>query len=247
MDNPKIDAVFGLHVWYNRVGEILYRPGPMMAASNSYRLTVFGRQTHGANPWGGVDPIVVGAQIVLGLQTIVSRQIDISENPAIVTVGQFNGGVRNNIIPDSAVMVGTIRTFSVEQRTDIFRRMERTAQHIAEASGARVVLKIDSGYTVTRNDEALTSAMLPTLRRAAGERNVNVTPLIMPAEDFSFFQERVPGLYVMLGVTPADVDPAVAPRNHSPLFKADEGALPVGVKALTGLTLDWLAMNPLRR
>jgi amidohydrolase len=247
MENPRIEAIFGLHVWPNASGTVQYRVGPMMAAANSYRLIVHGKQTHGANPWGGVDPIVVSSQIILAFQTIISRQVDISANPAILTVGQFQGGVRNNIIPDSAWMVGTVRTFDVAQRADIFARMERTAQNIAEASGARVVLKIDSGYTVTVNDTALTNAMLPTLRRAAGAENVGISPLIMPAEDFSFFQERVPGLYLMLGVTPRDRDPASVPRNHSPFFFADEAALPVGVKTLSSLALDWLSQNPARR
>ncbi len=243
MDNPKIDAIFGLHVWSGKLGEITYRPGPTMAASNSYRITVHGKQTHGANPWGGIDPIVVGSQVVMGLQTIVSRQTDITANPAIVTVGQFLAGVRNNIIPDSAVLIGTIRTFSAEQKTDIFRRVEATAQHIAMASGARVAVKIDSGYIVTRNDEALTAQMLPTLQRAAGRDNVQLAPLTTGAEDFSYFQDRVPGLFIFLGVSAPDADLNTVPRNHSPLFFADERALPVGVKAMTSLALDWLAQN----
>lgn len=243
MDNPKIDAIFGLHVWSGKLGEITYRPGPTMAASNSYRITVHGRQTHGANPWGGIDPIVVGSQIVMGLQTIISRQTDITANPAIVTVGQFNAGVRNNIIPDSAVLVGTIRTFSGEQKADIFRRVQTTAQNIAEASGARVDVKIDSGYIVTRNDEALTARMLPTLQRAAGRDMVQLAPLATGAEDFSYFQARVPGLFIFLGVSAPDADLNTVPRNHSPLFFADERALPVGVKAMSALALDWLAQS----
>ncbi|WKW11372.1 amidohydrolase [Pseudogemmatithrix spongiicola] len=243
MDNPKIDAIFGLHVWSGKLGEITYRPGPTMAASNSYRITVHGRQTHGANPWGGIDPIVVGSQIVMGLQTIISRQTDITANPAIVTVGQFNAGVRNNIIPDSAVLVGTIRTFSNEQKADIFRRVQTTAQNIAEASGARVDVKIDSGYIVTRNDEALTARMLPTLQRAAGRDMVQLAPLATGAEDFSYFQARVPGLFIFLGVSAPDADLNTVPRNHSPLFFADERALPVGVKAMSALALDWLAQS----
>lgn len=243
MENPKIDAIFGLHVWSGKLGEITYRPGPTMAASNSYRVTVHGRQTHGANPWGGIDPIVVGSQIVMGLQTIISRQTDITANPAIVTVGQFNAGVRNNIIPDSAVLVGTIRTFSGEQKADIFRRVQTTAQNIAEASGARVDVKIDSGYIVTRNDEALTARMLPTLQRAAGRDMVQLAPLATGAEDFSYFQARVPGLFIFLGVSAPDADLSTVPRNHSPLFFADERALPVGVKAMSALALDWLAQS----
>jgi amidohydrolase len=233
-----------LHVGPGRLGEITYRPGPTMAASNSFQVTVHGRQTHGARPWGGVDPIVVGSQIVLGLQTIVSRQTDITEIPAIVTVGQFSGGIRSNIIPDSVVMVGTIRTFDRAQRDSIFRRIERTAMNIAEASGARAMVRVDSGYTVTRNDEALTERMLPTLRRVAGADRVNVVPLRTGAEDFSFFQEKVPGFFFFLGVTPDGQNPETVPGNHSPLFFADEGALPVGVRALSAAALDWLVMNP---
>lgn len=243
-DDPRVEAIFGLHVGPGRLGEITYRPGPTMAASNSFHITVHGRQTHGARPWGGVDPIVVGSQIVLGLQTIVSRQVDITEIPAIVTVGQFQGGIRSNIIPDSARLVGTIRTFSREQRADIFERLQRTATHIGEASGARVTVRIDSGYTVTRNDVALTEAMVPTLQRVAGADRVRVVPLRTGAEDFSFFQERVPGFFFFLGVTAEGLDPETVPGNHSPLFAADEGALPVGVRAMSSVALQWLATNP---
>ena len=242
LDDPKVDAIFGLHVGPGRLGEITYRPGPTMAASNSFRIIVNGVQTHGARPWMGVDPIVVGAQIVLGLQTIVSRQTDITAIPAIVTVGQFQSGVRSNIIPDSAVMTGTIRTFDRDQRTEIFRRVERTARSIAEASGASVQVRIDSGYRVTRNDEALVERMLPTLRRVS-RGDPRIVPLRTGAEDFSFFQERAPGFFFFLGVTPEGQDPVTAPANHSPLFFADEAALPVGVRAMASVAVDWLTMN----
>lgn len=247
LDNPQVEAIFGLHVWSGRVGEVTYRPGPTMAAVNQLSISVRGRQTHGANPWGGVDPIVVGSQVVLGLQTIVSRQVNITENPAVVTIGQFVGGVRSNIIPDSVLMVGTIRTFSAAQREDIFRRIETTATNIAEASGARATVRIDSGYPVTRNDIALTESMVPTLRRAAGADKVGIEPLMTGAEDFSYFQQRIPGMFVFLGVTPPEQDWETRPRNHSPFFAADESALPVGVKTMSALALDWLAMNPVRR
>lgn len=243
-DDPKVEAVFGLHVGPGKLGEITYRPGPTMAASNGYKIIVHGRQTHGARPWAGVDPIVVSSQIVLGLQTIVSRQTDITEIPAIVTVGSINGGIRGNIIPDSVVMVGTIRTFDRAQRDSIFRRVERTATNIAEASGARVTVRIDSGYSVTRNDEALTARMIPSLERVSAGGQVRVVPLRTGAEDFSFYQERVPGVFFFLGVSPAGQDPALSPANHSPHFFADEGALPVGVRALSSVALDWLTMNP---
>ena len=243
-DDPKVEAVFGLHVGPGKLGEITYRPGPTMAASNGYSIIVHGRQTHGARPWAGVDPIVVSSQIVLGMQTIVSRQTDITEIPAIVTVGSINGGIRGNIIPDSVVMVGTIRTFDRAQRDSIFRRVERTATGIAEASGARVTVRIDSGYIVTHNDEALTARMLPSLERVSADGKARVVPLRTGAEDFSFFQERVPGVFFFLGVSPAGEDPALSPANHSPHFFADEGALPVGVRALSSVALDWLTMNP---
>lgn len=239
-DSPKVDAVFGLHVWPGPAGAINYRPGPTMAASNSFTITVHGVQTHGARPWSGVDPIVVSSQIVLGLQTVISRQTDITAVPAIVTVGMMQGGVRSNIIPDSLVMQGTIRSFERAQRDSIFARVARTAQHIATASGARAVVKIDSGYPVTRNDEALTAQMLPTLQRVAGRNDVTVGALVTGAEDFSYFQERVPGLFVFLGVTPRDRDWQTAAANHSPLFFADEAALPIGVRTMAALALDWL-------
>jgi amidohydrolase len=240
-DDPKVESVFGLHVGPGPVGDITYRPGPTMAASNSFKLTVHGVQTHGARPWGGVDPIVVSSQIVLGLQTIISRQTDITEIPAIVTVGSMHGGVRSNIIPDSVVMLGTIRTFDRAQRDSIFAGIGRTAAHIAASAGARTTLRIDSGYVVTHNDEALTTQMLPTLERVAGKENVSVVPLRTGAEDFSFFQERVPGLFVFLGVTPRELDWKAVPGNHSPLFFADEGALPVGVRTMASLAVDWLS------
>lgn len=243
-DNPKVEAIFGLHVWPGPAGEVSYRSGPSMAASNSYTVTVHGLQTHGSKPWGGVDPIFAASQIIVGLQAIVSRQTDITLVPSVVSVGAINAGIRNNIIPDSAVFIGTIRSFDAAQRDSIFKRIERTATHIAMSTGARATVVIDSGYPVTANTPALAAAMLPTLRRVAP--SVKEHELITGAEDFSYFQQRVPGLFVFLGVTPRGQDPALAPSNHSPLFFADESALPVGVRVLSGLALDWLAMNPLR-
>lgn len=241
-DNPKVEAVFGLHVWPGPAGEVTYRSGPSMAAVNAYTVTVHGRQTHGSKPWGGVDPILAASQIIVGLQAIVARQTDITLVPSVVSVGAINAGIRDNIIPDSAVFIGTIRTFDADQRDSIFKRIERTATHIAMSSGARATVVIDSGYPVTVNTPALTEAMLPTLRRVAPR--VKEHELVTGAEDFSYFQQRVPGLFVFLGVTPLGQNPALAPSNHSPLFFADESALPVGVRVLSGLALDWLAMNP---
>src|SRR5829696_801571 len=239
LENPKVDAVFGLHVFPFRAGEIVYRPGPLMASTDSFTIKVKGRQTHGAIPWGGIDPIVVGSQIVLGLQTIISRQVNITEAPAVVTIGRFTGGNRANIIPDEIELEGTIRAFDENVRKDIQRRVEATARHIAESAGATATVTYTLGYPVTRNDEALTQRMLPTLRRAAGAENVRLGPLTGTAEDFSFFQQQVPGLFFFLGVTPPDQDPAKVAINHSPLFYADESALPVGVKVMTNLALDY--------
>ena len=241
LQNPKVDAVFGLHVFPGRLGSIGYRVGPLLAAANSFTLTVRGRQTHGAAPWAGVDPIVVSAQIVMGLQTIISRQTDITAVPAIVTVGAINGGIRNNIIPDSVMMIGTIRTFDPIQRTEIFARMKRTAEQIAISSGATAAFAVDSGYPVTVNDSALTNQMLPTIRWAAGAAGSGIRPLVTGAEDFSYFQEKVPGVFVMLGVTPKDKDPRTVAANHSPYFFADEAALPNGVRVMSALAVDFLA------
>ncbi|MBC7844648.1 MAG: amidohydrolase [Gemmatimonadaceae bacterium] len=240
LENPHVDAIFGLHVFPGALGSIGYRIGPAMAASNSFSLTVRGKQTHGAAPWAGVDPIVVGSQVVMGLQTIISRQTDITAVPAIVTIGAINGGIRSNIIPDSVVMIGTIRTFDPAQRTDIFARMKRTAEQIALSSGATAGFIVDSGYPVTVNDTALTNQMVPTLRWAAGPAGAAIRPLVTGAEDFSYFQEKVPGMFVMLGVTPKGMDPAKVAANHSPYFFADEAALPTGVRTLAGLAVDFL-------
>lgn len=240
LENPTVDAVFGLHVFPYRSGTIVYRPGPLMASADSFLIKVRGRQTHGAVPWGGIDPIVVGSQIVMGLQTIISRSVNITEAPAVVTVGRFSGGNRSNIVPDEVELEGTIRAFDENVRKDIQRRVALIATNIAESAGGTATVTYSLGYPVTRNDEKLTERMVPTLRRAAGAENVVLGPLTGTAEDFSFFQQKVPGMFVFLGVTPKDQDPSKAAMNHSPLFFADEAALPVGVKVMTNLALDYL-------
>lgn len=242
LDNPKVDAVFGLHVTNAPVGRLAYRSGPAMASANMWKLIVRGKQTHGAKPWNGVDPVVIGSQIVSAYQTIVSRQLDITDSPAIVTVGAFNGGVRGNIIPDSAVMLGTVRTFSDAQREQIFARMTAMAEGIAKASGATATLTVDPGYPVTSNDPVLTERMLPTMRWAANGKVV-IESLRTGSEDFSFFARKAPTLFVFLGVTPADQDAEQAPTNHSPFFFADEGALPVGVRTMAGFAVDYLSQG----
>ena len=235
LDNPKVDAIFGLHVFPLRAGTIVYRQGPIMASADTFTIKIQGKQTHGAVPWGGVDPIVIGAQIVTSLQTIVSRSVNITEAPAVVTVAMFHGGNRTNIVPDTAELGGTVRTFNESVRSDIERRIREIATSTAAAAGGSAVVQYARGVPVTVNDPALTSRMAPTLERVAGAGNLRVGPLVGTAEDFSYFQQRVPGLFFFLGVTPGDRDPGTAAQNHSPLFFADESALPVGVRALTNL------------
>lgn len=233
-----VDAIFGLHVGPSALGSIAYRPGQFMASADRFEIVIKGRQTHGAQPWGGVDPIVVGSQIVLGLQTIVSRQLNATLTPSIISVGRISGGVRNNIIPDKLEMEGTIRTFDEATRADIHRRIEKTATSIAESAEANATVKIYPGYPVTANDASLTHLMAPTLERAAKDNRVAEAPRVTTAEDFSFYQQQVPGLFFFLGVAdPEDENPA---PNHSPYFYADERALPIGVKAMTHLALDYL-------
>ena len=239
MQNPKVDAVFGLHVFANvPSGAITYRSGPFMAAADQFDITITGKQTHGSAPWRGVDPIVVGAQIVTALQTIVSRNVDITKLPAVVSVGQFQSGVRNNIIPDSAKLVGTVRTFDDEVQADIHARIKRIAEGIAAGAGATVDVKIVKGPPVTYNNPALTARMLPTLERVAPGK-VKESELITGAEDFTFYGRQTPALFFFLGITPpGQVGQAAA--NHSPLFYVDEKALPTGVRALANLAADYL-------
>lgn len=237
LENPRPDAIFGLHVWPTPVGTLGWRSGGMMASADEFSIIVKGRQTHGAVPWAGIDPIVVASQIVLGLQTIPARQLDATLTPSIVTVGSIHGGVRGNIIPEQVEMVGTLRTFDMATREQMHERVTRTAQSIAQSAGASAEVDIGIGVPVTTNNPELTRRMLPTLERVAGEGLVE-TPRITGAEDFSFFQNEIPGMFFFLGV--ASDDPAMVHPNHSPRFFADERALPLGVRAMTALTLDYL-------
>ncbi|WP_139141416.1 amidohydrolase [Pseudohongiella acticola] len=237
-DAMRPDAVFGLHVWPIPAGVIAVREGGTMASSDSFSITVQGQQTHGAAPWAGIDPIVVASQIVMGLQTIPSRQLNATTTPSIVTVGAINGGLRSNIIPDSVEMIGTLRTFDADTRTQIHQRVTRTAEQIAASAGATAEVEINLGYPVTANDPDLTRAMQPTLQRVVGDR-LTESPLITGAEDFSYYANEVPGMFFFLGIA-AD-DPEMVYPNHSPFFYADESALPVGVQAMTALALDFLS------
>lgn len=236
-DDLKPDVVFGLHVLPYPVGMIATRPEGLMAAADRYEIVVKGRQTHGAMPWGGVDPIVTASQIVLGLQTIASRQVDVTNAPSIISVGRIEGGLRNNIIPGEVELEGTIRTFDENMRDDIHERIRSTAEHIAASAGATAEVSIVKGYPVLKNDTALYQQMKPTLSRVAGKGFLEGKP-VTGAEDFSYFANEVPGLFLFLGV--GSDDPKLVHPNHSPLFYADERALPLGVTALTALTLDFM-------
>lgn len=244
LDDPAPGAIFGLHVFPQPLGDVAFRAGGIMASSDNLRINVVGRQTHGAVPWGGVDPVVVAAQVVLGLQTIVSRQVDITQAPAIVTIGSIQGGVRGNIIPDSVTLVGTVRTLDPEMQLEIHERIRRTAEGIAAAAGATAEVTIDRNNPVTFNDPDLTGRMAPTLRRVAGDGRAYEVPPSTTAEDFSRYQQRIPGLFAFLGVADPEADPMTVAPNHSPLFNPHEGALPLGVRLLANLAVDWLQGAP---
>lgn len=235
-----VDAVYGLHSWPGTAGTISLRSGGLMASSDNWKVVVRGRQTHGAQPWNGIDPIVTGAAIITEMQSIVSRRIDLSAGPTVVTAGYFIGGVRENIIPDSAVMAGTIRTFTAESRTLAREELRRIATSVAAAHGATATFSLVEGYPVTINDPRYFARPYAVLQRALGAANVLESRPAMPAEDFSRFLERVPGAFFFLGGTAPDRDPMTIAPNHSPLYDVDERALPVGLKALAHLALDAL-------
>ena len=237
-DDRKPEAVFGIHVGIGVPGgEIAVRPGPLMAAADRFQITVRGRQTHGARPWDGVDPVVVAAQIVLGLQTVASRQVDVTLAPSIVSIGRISGGIRNNVIPDAVELEGTIRSFDPAMRTAIHQRMERTARGIAESAGATVDWELELGNPPVVNDPALLDRMLPTLNRAATVRDINPQTV---AEDFSEYAIRASSLFMFLGNGPPGVDPATLPTNHSPFFDMHEPNLEVGVRVFSNLVVDYL-------
>jgi amidohydrolase len=240
-DEPRPQAIFGLHVTSMlNTGVIGYKPGPAMASADRVDITVRGRQTHGAMPWLGADPIVASAQVIVGLQTVVSRQVDTVREPAIVTIAAIHGGLRQNIIPDSVHMFGTIRTFNEELRDEVHQRVEDTAEHIARGCRCEADVRIRRQYPVTVNHERLTEWAAPRLKRVAGERAILV-PKITGSEDFSYFQQRIPGFFYFVGITPADQNPATAPANHSPRFYVDEAGLPLALRSLASLAAGYLA------
>ncbi|MBC7744266.1 MAG: amidohydrolase [Flavobacterium sp.] len=246
LSNPKVDVIFGLHIdAQTEVGKITYRPGGTMASVNDMQIIVKGQQAHGASPWSSIDPIVVAAQIINNLQTIVSRNLNITENAGIVTVGSIHGGNRSNIIPEQVEMMGTLRALSTDDEKMIIERVKQVATKTAESAGATAEVKIPFSvhYPVTFNDVALTSRMLPSLQKTAGSTNVVLVPADTGAEDFSFYQEKVPGLFIFLGGMPKGKDPKKTASHHTPDFFIDESGFKLGVKALTNLTLDYMEMN----
>jgi len=233
-------AVFGMHVGISQPGgQFAVKPGPMMAAADRFQITVKGKQTHGARPWDGIDPIVVSAQIILGLQTIASRQVDVTKAPSIISVGRITGGIRNNVIPDQVEMEGTIRTFDPEMRAYIHKAVERTARSIAESAGAEIEFELEQGPPPLRNNAELTAMVIPALERASGHPVVSLQPQTV-AEDFSEYGNYAPSVFVFLGNWPEDIDPNSMPTNHSPLFDMYEPYMERGVKGFSYMVVDYL-------
>ncbi|WP_286262927.1 amidohydrolase [Thalassotalea atypica] len=243
LKNPDVDVIFGLHISSDlEVGKVEYKEEGIMAAVDPYKIVIKGKQSHGAYPWLSADPIVTSAQVIMGLQTIVSREVKLVDSAAVVTVGMIHGGNRSNIIPNEVELVGTIRTLNPEIRTHIHEAVNRKAKAIAESMNttAEVTLPLDYSYPITYNDPALMQQMLPTLKATAGKGNAVLTKAVTGAEDFSFFQEEVPGLYLFVGGKAKNMPVEEAPGHHTPEFKIDESGMKLGVKLLTNLTIDYM-------
>jgi amidohydrolase len=244
LDLPKVDVIFGMHIQsITPLGQIGYKPEGMMAASDWFSIKVKGKQSHGAAPWMGVDPIVVSAQIINGLQTIISRQTELTKEAAVITVGRIQAGIRENIIPEEANFAGTIRTLDKDMQEKIHEKIKLTATKIAESAGATAEVSIVKKTPVTYNDPALTEKMIPSLNLAAGEENVKVIHAVTGAEDFAFYQEKVPGFFFFVGAMPADIDPAKAPSHHTPDFMIDERGFLTGLKAMLNVTTGYMFMK----
>jgi len=246
LENPKVDVIFGLHMdALVEAGKISYHPGGAMAAVGDFRITVKGKPSHGSQPWLSVDPIVVSAEIINSLQTIVSRNVNLTQNPAVVTVGAIEGGNRSNIISPQVVMLGTVRTFTGEDETMVFNRIRQVAEKTAEAAGATAVVELpySSYYPVTFNNERLTEAMLPSLQKAAGVDHVFLAPAKTGSEDFSFYAQKVPGLFFFLGGLPKGKDPKTAGPHHTPEFMIDDSSFKTGVIAFCNLVFDYPELN----
>jgi len=245
LKNPDVDAIFGLHISaITNVGTITYKPAGIMAAAQSFTIRVKGKQAHGSRPWEGIDPIVVSAQIINGLQTIISRDTELTKEAAVITVGLIRGGVRSNIIPEEVEMIGTIRTLDYDMQKKLNKEIKRRVPAIAEAFGARATIEIDKGYPITYNDVNLVNTMLPSLQKVAGKDNVKLINAVTGAEDFSFYQKEIPGFYFFLGGKPIDVSLENTASHHTPDFFLDESGFKLGVEAFVNLTLDYLNKNP---
>jgi len=235
----KPEAVFGLHVLPGPSGELFYRSGATMASSDDLKIRVSGKQGHGGMPWNTIDPVTTSALIISGLQTIVSRRANLAVSPAVVTVGTIHGGTSPNVVPETVDMAGTIRTYDEQGRKQVKDDIRRTAEKIAESALAKAEVTITDMYATTVNNDELARSMRPVLEQASG-KPVSVSPLQGASEDFSFYAQAVPGLFVFLGITPKDQDPATAAPNHSPNFFVDEPALVVGVRAMSSMALAFL-------
>lgn len=242
LDNPKVDVMFGLHInAQTPTGEIKYRPGGMMAASDWFSIKIHGKQSHGAQPWLGIDPVIIGAQIMEGLQTIVSRQSELTKNAVVISTTIFKGGVRENIIPEEATLSGTIRTLDKEMEKEVWQRIERTAKNIAAASGATADVQITSKTLVTYNNPTLTTAMIASLNKATGN-HASLMDAVTGAEDFSYFADKVPSLFFYIGGMTPGTDPKNAAPHHTPDFFIDESGMKTGVKAFVYLVTDYMKM-----
>jgi amidohydrolase len=244
LENPKVDVIFGLHISADtEVGKINYRPKGAMASSDWFKIKIKGKQSHGASPWQSIDPIVTASQIIMGLQTIVSRNVDLTESAAVVSVGKITSGVRSNIIPEELEMAGTIRTLDKKVQEMIHNRVKQITTNIAESAGATAEINITKQTLITYNDPTLTERMVPTLEAVAGKSNVILTPAATGAEDFSYYQDKIPGLFFFLGGMPKGKNPAETASHHTPDFYIDEGSFVLGMKAMSDLTIDYMEMN----
>ena len=244
LNNPDVDAIFGLHIWSQfSAGQVFVRPNGIMAAVNEFRIDIEGVQTHGSTPWTGIDPIVTASQMINSIQTIVSRNMPLTEAAAVVTIGSIHGGVRSNIIPESLYMLGTIRTLDKEMKKLVLKRLEQIVYSIAQANNAKAKLTFLVSYPITFNDPNLYETMLPSLKRINGPDNVNTMNAVTGAEDFSFFQEKVPGMYFFIGGTKKGSDASKAAPHHTPDFYVDDSAMITGLKSMTTLALDYLTNN----
>jgi amidohydrolase len=244
LENPKVDVIFGLHLQsLLPLGQVAYRPEGLMASVDGVNIKVTGKGAHGATPWDSVDPIVVSSEIILGLQTIVSRQTELTKAAAVVTIGSIHSGIRRNIIPEASMLEGTIRTFDPEMQKIVHEKIKNTATKIAESAGAQADVDIQIMYPVTYNDPKFTAQMAPSLQRANGAENVKVISPVTMAEDFSFYQQKIPGFFFFVGAYPKDINLIRQPTHHTADFMIDERSLVTGVKSLLTLTLDYLNME----